>query len=124
MKKSLDYYLNLKYPFLVEQSSDGSYFLKYPDLPGCMTCAQTLEEVIKMGVDAKLSWIEIALEDDREILEPREMEDYSGEFRIRIPKKLHKDLVQQSTREGISMNQYCLYLLTQQNERHLEKHGQ
>ena len=34
---SLDYYLNLKYPFTLEQDEDGSYFIEYTDLPGRMT---------------------------------------------------------------------------------------
>ena len=39
-------------------------------------------------------------------------EDYSGQFKLRIPKSLHKSLAEHSKAEGISMNQYCLYLLT------------
>ena len=31
---------------------------------------------------------------------------------MRIPKSLHKSLAEHSKAEGISMNQYCLYLLT------------
>jgi len=38
--------------------------------------------------------------------------DYSGQFKLRIPKTLHKELAEKSKKEGISMNQYCLYLLS------------
>ncbi|WP_261797457.1 type II toxin-antitoxin system HicB family antitoxin [Dielma fastidiosa] len=31
---------------------------------------------------------------------------------MRIPRSLHKSLAEHSKKEGISMNQYCLYLLT------------
>ena len=31
---------------------------------------------------------------------------------LRIPKSLHRALAEHSKAEGISMNQYCLYLLT------------
>ncbi len=37
--------------------------------------------------------------------------EYSGQFKLRIPKSLHKSLAEHSKTEGISMNQYCLYLL-------------
>jgi len=67
MAKDLNYYLSLHYPFVVQQDENGSYFIEYPDLPGCMSCAPTLEEVIKMGEDAKACWIESALEDDQEV---------------------------------------------------------
>ena len=40
------------------------------------------------------------------------MESYSGQFKLRIPKSLHKSLTEHAKREGISMNQYCVYLLS------------
>ena len=53
-----------------------------------------------------------ALEDGVEINEPDDIEKYSGQFKLRIPKSLHKSLSEHSKKEGISMNQYCLYLLS------------
>ena len=52
-----------------------------------------------------------------------EINDYSGQFKLRIPKELHRQLAEQSQAEGISMNQYCVYLLSQNNaiERVLEQ---
>ena len=40
------------------------------------------------------------------------MEDYSGQFKLRILRSLHRSLVEHSQREGISMNQCCVYLLS------------
>ena len=40
------------------------------------------------------------------------IEDYSGQFKLRIPRSLHRSLAEHSKREGISMNQYCVYLLS------------
>ena len=40
------------------------------------------------------------------------VEDYSGQFKLRIPRSLHRSLAEHSQREGISMNQYCVYLLS------------
>lgn len=50
-------------------------------------------------------------EDGVEIHEPDSLEDYSGQFKLRIPRSLHRALAEHSQREGISMNQYCVYLL-------------
>lgn len=44
--------------------------------------------------------------------EPDSLEDYSGQFKLRIPRSLHRALAEHSQREGISMNQYCVYLLS------------
>lgn len=62
--------------------------------------------------DCKREWLRAALEDGIEIPEAASEDEYSGQFKLRIPKSLHKSLAEHSKREGISMNQYCLYLLT------------
>jgi len=110
--KELNYYIGLKYPFTLEQDEDGSYFIEYPDLPGCMTCGATLEEVIEAGIDAKKSWIESALKDGAFIPEPKIVDDYPDNFKLRLPKTLYKQLAVNANAEGVSMNQYCLYLLS------------
>lgn len=110
--KDLSYYLNLHYRFEIKQDEDGTYFIKYPELKGCMSCGETIEEVIEMGKDAKKCWIETALEDGNEIPEPLDEEKFSGNFKLRMPKSLHKELMGKSHDEGVSMNQYCVYLLS------------
>ena len=35
-----------------------------------------------------------------------------GKFKIRMPKDLHKHLANKAKSEGVSMNQYCVYLLS------------
>ena len=40
------------------------------------------------------------------------VEDKTGQFKLRIPRSLHRLLAEHSQREGISMNQYCVYLLS------------
>ena len=60
----------------------------------------------------KKAWIEAALEDGVEIHEPDSLEDYSGQFKLRISRNLHRSLAEHSQREGINMNQYCVYLLS------------
>ena len=67
---------------------------------------------VKNALDAKKAWLEDALEDGVEIHEPDSLEDYSGQFKLRIPRSLHRSLAEHSRREGISMNQYCVYLLS------------
>ena len=57
-------------------------------------------------------WIRAALEEGIEIYEPDSLENYSGQFKLRIPRSLHRSLAEHSQREGISMNQYCVYLLS------------
>jgi predicted HicB family RNase H-like nuclease len=71
-----------------------------------------VETAVANALDAKKAWIEAALEDGIQIQEPDNLEDYSGQFKLRIPRSLHRSLAEHSKREGISMNQYCVYLLS------------
>lgn len=112
MKKIIDY---MKLPYKIELIPDieeGGFAVSCPELPGCISCGDTVEEAIKNIADAKRVWIEAALEDGIVIPEPNDEENYSGQFKLRIPKSLHKQLAEHSKMEGISMNQYCLYLLS------------
>lgn len=111
--RTMEEYLKLPYKMeIVPDTEDGGYVVSFPDLPGCLTVGDTIEEAIRNAVDAKRSWFEAAIEDGVKINEPDDLEKYSGQFKLRIPKSLHKSLSEHSKAEGISMNQYCLYLLT------------
>ena len=110
---TLSDYMKLPYRMeIVEDQSEGGFVVSFPDLPGCLTCGETIEEAVTNAIDAKKAWLAAALEDGIEIFKPSSWENYSGQFKLRIPKSLHRDLAEHSKREGISMNQYCLYLLS------------
>ena len=111
--EKLKFYMNLPYRMIVEEDTEeGGYGVWFPDLPGCITCGETIAEAAEMAKDAKLAWFEACLEEERELPMPSNNNDYSGQFRLRIPKTLHKKLAEEAKKEGISMNQYCIYLLT------------
>jgi antitoxin HicB len=109
----IDMYMKKKYRMEVyEDYEEGGFTVSFPELRGCISCGKTLEEAYSNAIDAKRCWIKAALEEGVKIPEPRELSDYSGQFKLRIPKDLHRTLVEQAKEEGISMNQYCTYLLT------------
>lgn len=117
--KTLDDYMAMSYRMeIVEDKDEGGFVVSYPDLPGCLTCGETIETAVANAVDAKRGWIEAALEEGIEIHEPGDLEEYSGQFKLRIPRSLHRALAEHSRREGISMNQYCVYLLSRNDAIH------
>lgn len=122
MKKTLEYYMSLPYRLeIIPDTCEGGFSARYPDLPGCITCADSLEKVVSTAMDAKKAWLEAALEGGTEISEPMpvpDLSEYSGQFKIRIPKSLHRSLSLHAKEEGISMNQYCLYLLSKNDAVH------
>lgn len=110
--KTLEQYMALPYPLeIIPDSDEGGFVGSYPDLPGCLTCGETMEDVVRNAEDAKRAWLTAALEEGLVIHEPNLPTAYSGQFKLRIPKSLHRSLAEHSRSEGISMNQYCLYLL-------------
>lgn len=110
--KKLNDYMEMSYRMeIVEDKEEGGFVVSYPDLPGCITCGETIESAVANAIEAKKAWIEVALEDGIEIYEPDNLDNYSGQFKLRIPRSLHRLLAEHSKREGISMNQYCVYLL-------------
>lgn len=117
--KTLNEYLALPYRMeIVEDREEGGYVVSYPDLPGCLTCGETIESAVENARDAKRVWLEAALEEGVSIPMPDSLEDYSGQFKLRLPRSLHRALAERSQREGISMNQYCVYLLAKNDALH------
>ena len=119
--KTLNDYMEMSYRMeIVEDKDEGGFVVSYPEIPGCITCGETVEAAVTNALDAKRAWIEAALDEGIQIQEPDSLEDYSGQFKLRIPRSLHRLLVEHSKREGISMNQYCVYLLSRNDAVHMK----
>lgn len=111
-KRTLDEYMKLPYKMeIVPDVEEGGYVVSFPELPGCFSVGEKMEDTIANALDAKKAWLEAALEEGITISIPEKKEEYSGQFKLRMPKSLHKQLAEKSKKEGISMNQYCVYLL-------------
>jgi antitoxin HicB len=111
-KKPLEYYLNLQYPITIYPDPEGGYVAQIKDLPGCLTQGETMEETMANINEARELWIETAYEADDEIFLPSTDETYSGKLLLRMPKSLHRRLAQKSEAEGVSLNQYIVFLLS------------
>lgn len=110
-RRPLDDYLRLQYSFRAVADVDGGYVILFPDLPGCLTQVDTMDEIPAMAEDARRLWIETAYEDGQEIPLPSYPEEYSGRFVLRLPRSLHRSLAEAAEREGVSLNQYVVALL-------------
>ena len=66
--KTLNDYMAMSYRMeIVEDKDEGGFVVSYPDLPGCITCGETVESAVANALDAKKAWIEAALEEGVEI---------------------------------------------------------
>jgi antitoxin HicB len=109
--RDLAHYLSLHYRMQIKQ--DGDAFVAWiPDLDGCVTQGDTMEEALQMLQEARELWLETAHSSGIDIPEPRDTEDFSGRILLRMPRYLHARLSGQADDEGVSLNQYIVSLLS------------
>jgi len=108
----LSYYLGLRYPVEITEQEEGGYFVRIPDLPGCMSQGETVEEALRNIEEARGLWLETSYDAGDSIPKPGEASDFSGKFVLRVPRSLHEDLSRAADREGVSLNTYVLSLVS------------
>lgn len=111
-RKSLKFYLGLKYPVTITPDVTGGYVAEIEDLPGCFTQGETIEETFKNMEESRRLWLESAYEDRIDIPLPSSEMEYSGKFNVRIPASLHRKLHRLAEKEGVSLNQYVVFALS------------
>jgi antitoxin HicB len=100
------------YRKVISGDADEGYLIEVPDLPGCMTAGETVIEAFAMLDEAMLLWIAAALEEGQAIPEPiANRQEYSGRLLVRMPKTLHRRLIERAEDEGVSANQLAVALL-------------
>lgn len=114
-RESLEFYLGFKYPVTLYPDPDGGYIAEIKDLPGCMTQGETADEAVFNIEEARSLWIETAYEHGDEIPLPSTETQYSGKTLLRMPRSLHQQLAENAEKEGVSLNQYIVALLSERN---------
>lgn len=106
----------LKYPVSIRpltKEEGGGYLAEFPDLPGCMADGKSVEEALHEAEDALKSWLAAAKEFGDVIPEPSIATNYSGQWRLRLPKSLHAALALRAQLEGVSLNMLAATMLAQ-----------
>ena len=105
-----------EYQFTIRElaiDDGGGFLIEFPDLPGCMSDGETVEEAIANGSDAVQCWITVAKEKGREVPDPGEIENQSGKWVQRVPRSLHARLTKQAKREHVSLNTLVVSILSE-----------
>jgi predicted RNase H-like HicB family nuclease len=64
----------MRYPIAVEPGDDTHAFgVVAPDLPGCFTAGDTLDETLSNAEEAVVAWIDMMLDHDQPIPHPAEL---------------------------------------------------
>lgn len=109
-RKSLEEYLAIRYPFLIEDDG-GNFLASNPDLPGCMAEAPTIDEAIAALDRARRLWIKTQIEDGLDVPEPTD-EEFSGKTIVRMSSSLHGTLARLAREQGVSLNHLMVEALS------------
>lgn len=104
--KPIDYSIEIR---PLSEEDGGGFLAIAPDLPGCMSDGETLEEAVHEVVDAIESWISVA----KEFGDPIPVPDSggtsgSGRFVPIIPKILYAKLSAKAKQKGVSLNSFVV----------------
>ena len=115
---SLEHYKKLNYRMIIEYSDeDKTFYLKFPDLPGCIADGYTPERAVKKALSVKNEWLAAALDAGWTIPEPTVIVETSGRITLRTPRSLHIKLADRAQLENISINQLVLSYISEGLER-------
>jgi antitoxin HicB len=107
--KTVDDYLKLPYEItIVRDDEDGKagWLARVEEVPGCTTRARTPQESVTRVTRLLTQWIGEAIEEGRQVPEPKPGESHSGRLLLRMPQSLHGELAHAAEREQVSLNQF------------------
>jgi len=110
-------FMDTDYPLEITRDGDG-FFIRIPDLPGCESNGETIDEALVSIAEAKEVWIEAALATGAPVPSPRTDDDYSGKFVVRVGRSVHRDLVRIALIEGMSLNALVSTVLARETGRY------
>lgn len=97
------------YEIDIVPNEHGGYFARVPDFPTLFTGGDTPSEAMEHALAA----IELMIEEltDRGQPVPEPLAAFSGQFNVRVPRLLHRELVIQAQQQGTSLNALVNLLL-------------
>jgi predicted RNase H-like HicB family nuclease len=111
----------------LSEEDGGGFLLTIPDLPGCISDGETIEELMQNARDAFAAWISAKVDQGLEIPAPsfqvEAIPEASGKFVQRLPKSLHARLTARARSEGVSLNTLVTALIAESlGRREASKH--
>ena len=106
--RSLDEYQFTVRPLSKEEG--GGYLVEYPDIPGCMSDGETIEEAIANGREALRDCVAVFHESGRKVPKPG---IEAAQWRQRLPRTLYSKLTVQAEKEGVSINSFVTAIIAE-----------
>jgi antitoxin HicB len=111
VKTRLEQEVASRYEVGIVPNEYGGFYARVPDFPTIFTGGSTPEEAMRSALEA----IELMIEEyrDRGLAVPEPLQSFSGQFNVRLPRALHRELVRQAESQGVSLNALVNFLLSQ-----------
>ena len=106
--RSLDEYQFTVRPLSKEEG--GGDLVEYPDIPGCMSDGETIEEAIANGREALRDCVAVFHESGRKVPKPG---IEAAQWRQRLPRTLYSKLTVQAEKEGVSINSFVTAIIAE-----------
>ena len=109
-----DHLRTLPYGILLRKDEEGDWVARISELPGCTAHGNTQAEALKNLDEVMEVWLEDALISGAAIPGPHvDQRLPSGKWLQRVPRSLHKALVELAEREEVSLNQLVTSMLAE-----------
>jgi len=115
-----------KYPKQVFWSDEDEGFIAIaPDLPGCSAFGDSEADALAELDHAIEAWIDSAKAAGNNIPAPSSPAPraHSGRLLVRMPRSLHQELADGAQREGVSLNQFIIFVLSRYFSRSVSVSG-
>jgi len=120
IEETVERYMALPYRIeLIPDPNDGGWVVAIPDLPGCLSQGDTVEEAMEMIRDAQRGWLAVSLENDATIPAPRDIDEYGRRLNVIVPRTLYRDVARAAETEGVKLNLFMVTALARAVERSL-----
>jgi len=97
---------------VIWSEEDNCYIATSPEFQWVSAFGDTPDEAFhELGVALEAA-IETYKEKGWELPQPQKLHDYSGQFRVRLPKSLHRQLAEQADSEDVSLNTLVVQYLS------------
>jgi antitoxin HicB len=113
--RELDRYMTLPYTIILRRDAEGDMVAEIKELEGCIAHGRDASEALEILKEFQQAWIERRIAAGQEVPAPEEEDRLpSGKWVQRVPRSLHKKLIQMAKTEGVSLNQLVTSMLSQQ----------
>jgi antitoxin HicB len=80
----------------------GGFYVSFPELPGCASDGESVEEALANAADAEKAWV---------AANKKWSDSVAKKFVTRFPRSLYVDLSSRAKKDGVSMNTMVLTLV-------------